>query len=110
MEKYKVFIFTDKEKGELSEKISLLKKEAELVRNYSVVTLDIDSTEAFKPKIMYHCARSGLVAITDAYNRFVVRINTVPWSFFHLRKILLDLGYVSAAKSIQWETDEFKKD
>lgn len=103
---YQLFIF---DKPANFEKYALLEREAALIPNYRVIKLDIDSTEAFYPKISYRC-REGMCALADQNGGLVVRFNKPPISFFDLREKLLSLGYRSYAHEIHWNTTSHKAD
>jgi len=94
-----LYIFDKKEN---LAKYALIVREAELIPNYIVRLMDIDSTEAFKPKIAFRCS-AGQCALADHNNCFVVRLR-IPVSFYDLREMLNSLGYYSWAKEIQWAT------
>ena len=99
-EKYWLYIFDTPDNFD---KYSLLEREAQLVPNYTLIKLDINSTEAFFKKIAYHCKAGGLCALTDQNGGLIVRIRP-PVSFFDLREKLISLGYLSCAQDIHWKT------
>lgn len=83
-------------------KYSLLVRESALVPNYQVRLMDIDSVEAFQPKIAFRCSAEQC-ALTDVNGFFVVRLR-IPVSFFDLKEMLNSLGYRSWASEIEWKT------
>jgi len=103
-EKYLLFIFDTPDN---LEKYSLLEREAKLIPNYTLIKLDVNSTQAFFKKIAYRCQEAalagGLCALTDEYGGLIVRIRP-PVSFFDLREKLHSLGYRRAADDIHWKT------
>lgn len=99
-EKYWLYIFDTPDNFE---KYSLLEREAKLIPNYTLIKLDINSTDAFFKKIAYRCQAGGLCALTDEYGGLIVRIRP-PISFFDLRERLHSLGYLTCAQDIQWKT------
>jgi hypothetical protein len=83
----------------------MLEREAQLISSYTVVKLDINSTEAFYKKIAYHCqSGGGLCALVDVNGGLIVRLPP-PTSFFHLREMLMSLGYRTCAQDIRWITE-----
>lgn len=99
-EKYLLYIF---DLPGNFDKYSLLEREAELVPNYTLIKLDVNSTEAFFKKIAYRCQAGKLCALTDEYGGLIVRIQP-PVSFFDLREKLQSLGYLTCAEDIHWKT------
>ena len=98
-ENYRLYVFDTPDNFE---KYSLLEREAQLVPNYTVVSLDINSTEAFFKKIAYRC-QAGQCALVDVNGGLIVRLRP-PISFFDLREKLLSLGYNTCAYDIHWKT------
>lgn len=99
-EEYKLYIFDTPDN---LEKYSLLERESQLVLSYTLVKLDINSTEAFFKKIAYRC-QAGQCALVDVNDGLIVRLRP-PISFFDLREKLLSLGYKTCAQDIHWKTE-----
>lgn len=96
---YKLIIFV---KGNGSEEVLRLSRESELVEKFAVEILDINSPKSFMKKIAYRCVIDNSCAVTDMYGCLILTLNKPPNSFFHLKEILISLGYLTVAKSINW--------
>lgn len=99
-EEYKLYIFDTPDNFE---KYSLLERESQLVPSYTLIKLDINSTDAFFKKTAYRCG-AGQCALVDINGGLIVRLRP-PISFFDLREKLLSLGYKTCAQDIQWKTE-----
>lgn len=88
-----------------SSQLSLLNRECQLIPEFTIELLNINSPKGFMNKRRFHIQKSGQCAVTDDYRRLIVRLNKLPVSFFELREWLAQLGYHSTAKQINWDTE-----
>ena len=69
-------------------------------------TIDRTSPKGYIDGIRFQCKHPGQCVVTNDYRQSIVRLSSMPISFFQLREWLTSLGYYSTAKDITWSTDE----